>query len=73
MCRKLFGAGTLYFSFLVINEHQHRHEQDFPLHASAELLIWNSNVLESRSDHEQDHVYFDYPESNCPVHHWKFY
>ena len=55
---------------IACDNHQDRNEQDFSSHASAELLfLWNSNVLESWSDLRQDHVYFDDPESNCPVHH----
>ena len=80
MCHKLFGAGTLHFFLLIIlktnasDNHQDRNEQDFLLEASAEhLFLKNSNVLKSWSDRTQNHVYFDNPESNCPIHHQRFY
>ena len=39
---------------IACDNHQDRHEQEFPLHDSAELLfLWNSNILESWRDHSK--------------------
>ena len=55
---------------IACDNHKDRQKQDFPLHASIELLLLlNSNVLKSWSDHTQDYVHFNNPKSNCPIHH----
>ena len=75
MCHKLFGGGTLYFSLLIINDHRMwQPSGSTRARLSVKRFCWtfilsNSNVLGSWSDHRQDHVYFDNPESNCPIHH----